>query len=124
MKPFILIVILIAAGFFGYSSIKKEPDESICAAAYDYYDGDILIRLQYEEIATSAYTKISERRNDKNPTRMAKMTLMLQKSKYNSKNELMKLSDFISCYADTRDLAPRIEEVRKAKKIVKVNSNL
>jgi predicted negative regulator of RcsB-dependent stress response len=117
MRLFILIVILIAVGFFGYSSIKKEPEESICAAAYHYYDGDILIKFQYQQIAISAYTKISESRNDKNPTRIAKMSLILQMSKYNSKNELMKLSDFISCYADIRDLAPRIAEVRKAKKL-------
>jgi hypothetical protein len=98
MKAFIWIVVTLIVGFFGYSKIKEQPDESICAAAYDYYDGDILIRFRYEKIATDAYAKISEGRNDNNPARMARMALMLQKSKYNSKNELMKLSDFINCY--------------------------
>jgi hypothetical protein len=104
MKLFIFIVL----GFFGYSKLKEEPDESICAAAYDYDDdGDILTKSYYEEIAIHEYSKIAKDLNKSNPLLAAKATLRSQKLKYLSKNELMKLSDFISCYKDYGDLKPR-----------------
>lgn len=88
-----ILIITLTLGFYSYSKLKEKPFASTCYAAYDYWEGDILVKLLYRDYAVALYKKHGSK-----DARLINSSLSGSKMKFRLKNEIWKASDFLACH--------------------------
>jgi hypothetical protein len=111
MKILLIILLLTTLAFFAHAKLKPEPSAIECSVAYMYYDGDVLVSylhrdLVKEEYKTANNNKVLSRR------KLAVIT-MLETLEFQSKNTLLKLSNFLSCESDVTKLGNRVSKIKR-----------
>jgi len=119
MKSLGIVLLLFIATFFVHAKVKEKPSPMECSIAYEHYDGDLLVKLQHKQIAGEQYKAAN------NNKELSRLTLgiieMKETNKFQSKNMLFKLSNFLACESDSKLLSMRIDNLIKMSELKKIN---
>jgi len=110
MKNVSIVLLLAIVAFFAHAKLKQKPSAIECSIAYEYYDGDILVSLIQKDLAKEEY-KAANNNKELSRTTLG-IIIMKETLKFQSKNTLLKFSNFLSCEPDYTVIKKKLNKIK------------